>query len=86
MSSNVYKILARQLLLEKMDAQERQAYLFLTSQDKSFSEIKKELEQIKAQVEKNKYSFATDFASNVAGNAAFDAFVYLLSKAFKKIV
>ena len=82
---SAYKELARLNILSKMSDEERMMYLMMTQQEKSALKIQDELYDIRKAVERNKYSFAQDLGANVAGNAIFDGFIFLVSRLFKRI-
>ena len=82
---DAYKELARLNILAKMSDEERMMYLMMTEQEKSAMKIQNELQDIKGEVERNKYSFLQDLGANIAGNAVFDGFVFLVSRLFKRI-
>ena len=81
--------LRRQLLeriYNKMSDDEKRLFIQMTMQNKSHSEIMAALQQQQAQladIKKHQQTFAADFASNVAGNAAYDAALWLVKKLFK---
>ena len=83
------ELLRRQLLeriYDKMTPEERKAFVRLTMQNKSHSEIMAALQQQQAQladIKKHQQTFAADFASNVAGNAAYDAALWLVKRLFR---
>ena len=82
--------IARRQLLEriyaKMSDDEKRLFVQMTMQNKSHSEIMAALQQQQAQladIKKHQQTFAADFASNVAGNAAYDAALWLVKKLFR---
>ena len=81
--------LRRQLLeriYNKMSDDEKRLFIQMTMQNKSHSEIMAALQQQQAQladIKKHQQTFAADFASNVVGNAAYDAALWLVKKLFK---
>ena len=86
---NVDGFLRRQLLeriYNKMSDDEKRLFIQMTIQNKSHSEIMSALQQQQAQladIKKHQQTFAADFASNVAGNAAYDAALWLAKKLFR---
>ena len=64
-------------LSESLTDEER---AFLAGQGRELTEIKADLEKIKKQG-----SFGRVFASNIAGNAVFDGFVWLVSRLIKRL-
>ena len=83
--NSAYKELVRRNILAKMSDEERMMYLMMTEQEKSATKIQNELQEIKHDVERNKYSFLQDLGANIAGNAVFDGVVLLVSQLFKRI-
>ena len=83
---NVDGFLRRQLLeriYNKMSDDEKRLFIQMTMQNKSHSEIMSALQQQQSQladIKKHQQTFAADFASNVAGNAAYDAALWLLRR------
>ena len=86
---NIDGFLRRQLLeriYNKMSDDEKRLFVQMTMQNKSHSEIMAALQQQQAQladIKKHQQTFAADFASNVAGNAAYDAALWLVKKLFR---
>ena len=86
---NVDGFLRRQLLeriYNKMSDDEKRLFVQMTMQNRSHSEIMSALQQQQAQladIKKHQQTFAADFASNVAGNAAYDAALWLVKKLFR---
>ena len=72
-------------LLQSMTDEEKNAYLMLSKKDERLAEIKKQLDAIQLQAEKNKYSFSTDLLANVTGNVITDTAIWLFSTLFKRI-
>ena len=83
---NVDGFLRRQLLeriYNKMSDDEKRLFVQMTMQNKSHSEIMTALQQQQAQladIKKHQQTFAADFASNIAGNAAYDASIWMLRR------
>ena len=83
------ELLRRQLLeriYDKMTPEEHKAFVRLTMQNKSHSEIMAALQQQQAQladIKKHQQTFAADFASNIAGNAAWEGLVWLTRRIFR---
>ena len=85
--------LARRQLLEriysKMSDDEKRLFIQMTMQQRSTDDILKALQSQSAQLQdlrKHQQTFGEDFASNIAGNAAWDGLVWLaksVSKLFK---
>ena len=82
--------LARRQLLEriysKMSDDEKRLFIQMTMQQRSTDDILKALQSQSAQLQdlrKHQQTFAADFASNVAGNAAYDAALWLAKKLFR---
>ena len=82
--------IARRQLLEriyaKMSDDEKRLFVQMTMQNKSHSEIMAALQQQQAQladIKKHQQTFAADFASNVAGNAAWEGLVWIARKLFR---
>ena len=84
-----YRELMRRKLLEemydKMSPEEKKTFVQLTMQDKDHTEIMNALSGISKKVDESKHSWFSDFGANIAGNAAFDGAVWLLSKIYKAI-
>ena len=82
--------LMRRKLLEsiydRMTPDERRLFVQLTMQNKSHTEIMSALQQQSAQIQdlrKHQQTFGEDFASNVLGNAAYDALLYIVRRLFR---
>ena len=86
---NVDGFLRRQLLesiYAKMSDDEKRFFIQLTMQNKSHQEIMAALQQQQAQLtdlRKHQQTFGEDFASNIAGNAAWEALVFLAKRLFR---
>lgn len=80
----MYEELMRRKLVSRlydgMTDEEKRTYLML----RNHSETMNAINGIKDIVEKNRHSWMADFGANVAGNAAFDGAVWLISKILKK--
>ena len=80
-----YIELERRKLLERiyseMDESDRRMLVILYQQER----MGNQLARIEESIEKNRFSFTADFLSNIAGNAAFDSFVYIVSWLIKRI-
>lgn len=72
-------------MLQSMSDSERESYLLLKQKDERMVEIKKQLDAIQRQAERNKYSFSMDLLANVTGNVITDSAIYVLSQLFKHI-
>ena len=90
MTTTALEAIARRQLLEriynKMSDDEKRLFVQMTIQNKSHSEIMDALQQQQAQladIKKHQQTFAADFASNVAGNAAYDAALWLVKRLFR---
>ena len=90
MSASAIDALMRRKLLEriydKMSDDEKRLFIQLTMQDKSHTEIMQALQQQSAQIQdlrKHQQTFGEDFASNVLGNAAYDALLYIARRLFR---
>ena len=86
---NVDGFLRRQLLesiYSKMSDDEKRLFIQLTMQNKSYQEIMAALQQQQSQLadlRKHQQTFGEDFASNIAGNAAWEALVFLAKRLFR---
>ena len=87
MTTAALEAIARRQLLEriynKMSDDEKRLFVQMTMQNKSHSEIMAALQQQQAQladIKKHQQTFAAGFASNIAGNAAYDAALWLLRR------
>lgn len=80
----MYRELMRRKLLEeiydKMSDEEKRAFVQLTAQNKDYEEIRRALEEIR-----KRQSWVLDFSSNVAGNAVWDGFVWLVKYIIRKV-
>lgn len=90
MSASAIDALMRRKLLEsiydRMSGDEKRLFIQLTMQDKSHTEIMQALQQQSAQIQnlrKHQQTFGEDFASNVLGNAAYDALLYIARRLFR---
>ena len=84
--------LMRRKLLEsiydRMTDEERRLFIQMTLQQRSTDDILKALQSQSAQLQdlrKRQQTFGQDFASNIAGNAAWDGLVWL-AKSLSKIL
>ena len=82
--------LARRQLLEriysKMSDDEKRLFIQMTMQQRSTDDILKALQSQSAQLQdlrKRQQTFGEDFASNIAGNAAWDGLVWLAKSVSK---
>ena len=86
---NVDGFLRRQLLeriYNKMSDDEKRLFIQMTMQNKSHSEIMAALQQQQVQladIKKHQQTFAADFASNIAGNAAWEGLVWIARRLFR---
>ena len=90
MTTAALEAIARRQLLEriynKMSDDEKRLFIQMTMQNKSHSEIMSALQQQQAQLtdlRKHQQTFAEDFTSNIAGNAAWEVLVFLAKKLFR---
>ena len=90
MTTTALEAIARRQLLEriynKMSDDEKRLFVQMTMQNRSHSEIMAALQQQQAQladIKKHQQTFAADFASNIAGNAAYDAALWLVRRLFR---
>ena len=90
MTTTALEAIARRQLLERiynqMSDDEKRLFIQMTIQNKSHSEIMAALQQQQAQladIKKHQQTFAADFASNIAGNAAYDAALWLVRRLFR---
>ena len=70
-------------IYDRMTDEERRLFIQMTMQQKSTSEIMTALRQQQAQlsdIKAHQQTFTQDFISNIAGNAAWDASVWLISR------
>jgi hypothetical protein len=82
--------LMRRKLLEsiydRMTDDEKRLFIQMTMENRSHTEIMQALQQQSAQIQdlrKHQQTFAEDFASNIAGNAAWDGLLWLTRKLFR---
>lgn len=86
---NVDGFLRRQLLesiYAKMSDDEKRLFIQMSMQNRSHQEIMAALQQQQAQLtdlRKRQQTFGEDFASNIAGNAAWEALVFLAKRLFR---
>ena len=73
-------------IVSKMSDEDKRAYMLMCNTD-SHQEVMQALQSQQEQLKHiaNQGNFWRDFASNVAGNAAFDGAVYLASKLIRLI-
>lgn len=80
------ELLRRQLferIYDKMTPEERKTFVRLAMQDRGTDEIMAALRQQQAQladIKDRQQTFAQDFASNIAGNAVWDASLWIISR------
>ena len=70
-------------IYDRMTDEERSLFIQMTMQNKSHSEIMTALRQLQVQladIKTHQQTFTQDFISNIAGNAAWDASVWLISR------
>ena len=81
--------LRRQLLeriYNKMSDDEKRLFVQMTMQNRSHTEIMAAIQQQQAQladIKKHQQTFAADFASNIAGNAAWEGLVWIARRLFR---
>ena len=82
--------LMRRKLLEsiydKMTDEEKRLFIRMTMENKGHAEIMQALQQQSAQltrIQDTQQTFAQDFLSNVAGNAAYDAALWIARRLFR---
>lgn len=81
--------LRRQLLeriYNKMSDDEKRLFVQMTMQNRSHTEIMSALQKQQAQqvkLQRTQQTFGQDFLSNVAGNAAYDAALWLVKRLFR---
>ena len=84
-----YKALMRMRLMEqlydRLSDEEKRTFVQLSIQDKGHEEIMHALSSIDKKADRNRHSWIQDFGANVAGNAAWDGFVWLASRLIKKL-
>lgn len=86
MTAATRELLRRQLferIYDKMTPEERKTFVRLAMQDRGTDEIMAALRQQQAQladIKDRQQTFAQDFASNIAGNAVWDASLWLISR------
>ena len=75
-------------IYEKMSDDEKRLFVQMTLQNKSHTEIIQALQQQQtqlAELRKHQQTFGEDFLSNIAGNAAWDGLVWLVSRLSRKL-
>lgn len=75
-------------IYERMTPDERRLFVQMTLQNRSHTEIMQALQQQQAQLaelSKHQQTFSEDFLSNIAGNAAWDGLVWLVSRLSRKL-
>ncbi len=84
------EVLIRRKLLEsicdRMTPDERRLFVQMAMQQSDSSDVMQALQQQQTQLadlRKHQQTFGEDFLSNVAGNAAYDAMLYLARRLFK---
>lgn len=84
MTAATRELLRRQLferIYDKMTPEERKTFVRLAMQDRGTDEIMAALRQQQVQladIKTHQQTFTQDFISNIAGNAAWDASVWLI--------
>lgn len=80
------KLLER--IYDRMTPDERRLFVQMTLQNRSHTEIIQALQQQQSQLSelrKHQQTFGEDFLSNIAGNAAWDGLVWLVSRLSRKL-
>ena len=78
------KLLER--IYDRMTEDEKRLFIQMTMENRSHTEIMQALQQQSSQIQdlrKHQQTFAEDFASNIAGNAAWDGLLWLTRKLFR---
>ena len=89
MNKSIEALMRRKLLeriYDRMTDDERRLFIQMTMQQRSTDDILKAISQQQSQLadlRRHQQTFAEDFASNIAGNAAYDAALWLLRRLFK---
>lgn len=81
------KLLER--IYDRMTPDERRLFVQMTLLNRSHTEIMQALRQQQSQLadlRKRQQTFGEDFLSNIAGNAAFDGLVWLVSRLSRKLL
>ena len=87
--STVEALLRRKLLediYDRMTDEEKRLFIQMSMQQKSAGEIMSALKDQQAQladIKKHQQTFASDFASNIAGNAVWDGLLWLTRRMFR---
>lgn len=80
------KLLER--IYDRMTPDERRLFVQMTLQNRSHTEIIQALQQQQSQLSelrKHQQTFGEDFLSNIAGNAAWDGLVWLVTRLSRKL-
>ena len=78
------KLLER--IYDRMTEDEKRHFIQMTMENRSHTEIMQALQQQSSQIQdlrKHQQTFAEDFASNIAGNAAWEGLVWLTRRLFR---
>lgn len=90
MSNGGYNTLVRQKLMEsiwnKMDDKERIAFTIASLQSSNHHETMQAITNLSQKIDENKHSWLSDFGANIAGNAAYGAGLWLLTRMFRKLI
>lgn len=73
-------------ICERMTDEEKRLFIQMKMQNRSHKEIMSSLKQQQAQLsrlQKTQQTFASDFASNIAGNAVWDGLLWIARKLIK---
>ena len=75
-------------IYEKMSDDEKRLFVQMTLQNRSHTEIMQALLQQQAKIDRlqeTQQTFGEDFLSNIAGNAAWEGLVWLVSRLSRKL-
>lgn len=91
---SVCRELMRRKLLEEiydsMTPEDKRTFVQLTMENKDYREIMQALQAQRQQIAEvdrkvSRQTWLSDFSSNIAGNAVWDGFVWLVSRLIRKI-
>ena len=72
-------------MYKSMSDEQKKDLIQLAEKSNDHREIMNALQSLGRKVDESKHSWLADFGANVAGNAAFDSAVWLLSKLIKRL-
>ena len=72
-------------IYDKMSDEEKRLYVQMTLQDKDHHEIMNALKELNSKADKNHHSFALDLGANLAGNAVWDALLWLGGRIIRRL-